>query len=421
MVVFLDQFDGLIICTPPGDIVVKKMGLAGLEFNCNYTQENTKVNQYAFDPSRNLTTPNNQQTFSITDPKTNQTTTTTTKPEQLIYAGYTESDQAYNFAVSSFLNILDESGNPYGLTFKDTLDALCVFLNFKPSSGGGGEVNTASNVGGGSGVFKQKTGVDLELRSMVAGSNITITSTADEITFDASGGSGEVNTASNLGAGEGVFAQKTAQDLEFKSLVAGSGISLASTATELTVTSTSAGIPLVDDDVARDAAYPTPTNNLQVFNKRQGLIETYNSFYDLWISAGMNVCVEDSTVQVVAPQKAVYIVPTAASIGGVEFPVLGYTSASAERNVTQGVVTRRGAATANPNQTYIAVHHFGVYYVDYGAAVTIGFNVYPRTVGVGDVIGAAFAQSGTIGQAIENSGSNPSFPNSVLVSLQQRR
>ena len=289
------------------------------------------------------------------------------------------------------------------------------------ASGGSGEVNTASNVGAGSGVFKQKSGVDLELRSIVAGSNMTITQTADEITFDASGGSGEVNTASNLGAGEGVFAQKTAQDLEFKSVVAGSGISLASTATELTVTSTSAGIPLVDDDAARDAAYPSPTNNLQVFNKRQGFIETYNSFYDLWISAGMNVCVEDSTVQVVAPQKVVYIVPTAATIGGVEFPILGYPSASAERNVTQGVVTRRGAATANPNQTYIAVHHFGVYYVDYGAAVTIGFNVYPRTAGVGDVISAAFAQTGTIGQAIENSGSNPSFPNSVLVSLQQRR
>ena len=289
------------------------------------------------------------------------------------------------------------------------------------ASGGSGEVNTASNVGAGSGVFKQKSGVDLELRSIVAGSNMTITQTADEITFDASGGSGEVNTASNLGAGEGVFAQKTAQDLEFKSVVAGSGISLASTATELTVTSTSAGIPLVDDDAARDAAYPSPTNNLKVFNKRQGFIETYNSFYDLWISAGMNVCVEDSTVQVVAPQKVVYIVPTAATIGGVEFPILGYPSASAERNVTQGVVTRRGAATANPNQTYIAVHHFGVYYVDYGAAVTIGFNVYPRTAGVGDVISAAFAQTGTIGQAIENSGSNPSFPNSVLVSLQQRR
>ena len=26
--------------------------------------------------------------------------------------------------------------------------------------------------------------------------------------------------------------------------------------------------PLVDDAIARDAAYPSPTNNFQVFNKR---------------------------------------------------------------------------------------------------------------------------------------------------------
>ena len=36
---------------------------------------------------------------------------------------------------------------------------------------------------------------------------------AVEISVDVSGG--EINTASNLGAGEGVFAQKAASDLEF--------------------------------------------------------------------------------------------------------------------------------------------------------------------------------------------------------------
>ena len=280
--------------------------------------------------------------------------------------------------------------------------AIAIDYLTLPSSGGSGEVNTASNVGSGAGVFKQKTGVDLEFRSL-SSSDLNITEGADEIEIQAQ--PQLITNYSNITPVAGM-----------KVLLENSG-----TLRSTDVANFLASTPMVDDAVARDAAYPSPANNFQVFNKRQGLIETYNNFYDLWISAGMNICVEDSTVQVVAPQRVVYIVPTATTIGGVEFPVLGYPSASAERNVTQGVVTRRGAATANPNQTYIAVHHFGVYYVDYGAAVTIGFNVYPRTAGVGDVISAAFAQTGTIGQAIENSGSNPSFPNSVLVSLQQRR
>jgi len=56
--------------------------------------------------------------------------------------------------------------------------------------GGSGEVNTASNIGAGDGVFAQKTGVDLEFKSLVAGSNITLTAGSNDITIDASGGGG---------------------------------------------------------------------------------------------------------------------------------------------------------------------------------------------------------------------------------------
>jgi hypothetical protein len=53
-----------------------------------------------------------------------------------------------------------------------------------------GEANTASNVGGGAEVFKQKTGVDLEMRTLVAGPNVSLTQTANTIVIGASGGGG---------------------------------------------------------------------------------------------------------------------------------------------------------------------------------------------------------------------------------------
>ena len=56
----------------------------------------------------------------------------------------------------------------------------------------GGQSNTASNVGSGSGVFKQKVGVDLELRSVIGGTLITATQNTNDITLDTTA---EVNPA----------------------------------------------------------------------------------------------------------------------------------------------------------------------------------------------------------------------------------
>jgi len=54
--------------------------------------------------------------------------------------------------------------------------------------GGGGEANTGANVGTGDGVFKDKSGVTLNFKSLVAGSGITLTPSANEIEIEATAG-----------------------------------------------------------------------------------------------------------------------------------------------------------------------------------------------------------------------------------------
>ncbi len=239
-------------------------------------------------------------------------------------------------------------------------------------------------------------------------------------TVPAAAGGGEANTASNVGAGEGIWKTKVGVDLEFKSLIAGTNITLTPGTDDITIDASSGGIPIVQDEADRDATYPSPVNDFMVFNKRQGIYECYDSTFDLWISASMIVGVEDTTTQTISIQKIVYLDGTAATIGGQEYPIVDYPGSSANRNVTSGVVTRKGAAISG-TQNYIAIHHMGKYYIDYQSAITIGDNVYAQTNSSGNARGGNFAQSGSIGQAIENSGANPSFPNSVFTSLQNRR
>jgi hypothetical protein len=67
---------------------------------------------------------------------------------------------------------------------------------------GSGESNTASNLGSGTGVYGAKVGMDLRFKSLIAGTNVTLSNTANDIIINASGGggSGTVTSASVVSA-----------------------------------------------------------------------------------------------------------------------------------------------------------------------------------------------------------------------------
>lgn len=66
--------------------------------------------------------------------------------------------------------------------------------------GGGGEVNTASNIGVGAGIFSSKVGVDLQFRSLFAGSNVAISADGSTVTISAPGP--VLSASSLLGRGD---------------------------------------------------------------------------------------------------------------------------------------------------------------------------------------------------------------------------
>jgi hypothetical protein len=122
-----------------------------------------------------------------------------------------------------------------------------------------GNIFTNVNIGGGAEVFAQSNGSLEEFRTLVGGNGITVTQGVDEILFETNftstggtigitsgpgntinfevliAGGGEANTASNIGAGVGLFAQKIGVDLQFKSLIAGEGVLITDNGNDITI------------------------------------------------------------------------------------------------------------------------------------------------------------------------------------------
>lgn len=85
------------------------------------------------------------------------------------------------------------------------------------------------------------------------------------------GGGGEANTASNLGTGVGIFAGKVGVDLRFKSLIAGSNVTITSTGTDITINAATSGVPVpltVSGSVAGKIAFFENTDTVNGFGVR---------------------------------------------------------------------------------------------------------------------------------------------------------
>ena len=117
-------------------------------------------------------------------------------------------------------------------------------------SGSGGSSTTgitgATNLGAGSGLISGITDNDLQVKSLVGGTNLQITGDGESLYLNVtgisggSGGSG-ITGASNIGAGDGLISGVLNDDIKVKSLIGGSNISLAASSNSITINSIGGG------------------------------------------------------------------------------------------------------------------------------------------------------------------------------------
>jgi len=104
--------------------------------------------------------------------------------------------------------------------------ATQTFINANVSSSNG-SITGGANVGTGAEIFKGLSGTDMQFRSIVAGSGVTLTQNTNDITITVDQ---DITGAENLGTGEEIFLSVANNSIRLKSLstTANAGIDLSS-------------------------------------------------------------------------------------------------------------------------------------------------------------------------------------------------
>ena len=125
--------------------------------------------------------------------------------------------------------------NGTGITLTDASNNIQI-TNSSPASG-----ISLSNAGTGTSLLSSTTNPTFTTKSLTAGTNVTFTSTANDITINASGGGGGTYTFTNGGAGTTlVSTASTATDFKPVSITAGTNVTLSASGTDIVINSAGA-------------------------------------------------------------------------------------------------------------------------------------------------------------------------------------
>jgi hypothetical protein len=181
-------------------------------------------------PALNLIAGSNITFTTSTNPNYFNITLNSTIPNPLVVANVGTGAGLYKNFTTSY-NFKSLEGGPNVSITSNTDTVLIDLIN-------PGEVNTASNLGSGVTVFKQKTGSNFEFKTLVAGNNISFdTSNPNQITINSTGG-GSLATGQNIGTGAGrIYVNNVASILRFKSIKAGANVLINESASEIIIAS----------------------------------------------------------------------------------------------------------------------------------------------------------------------------------------